>query len=99
MYISLSPPSSVSSSGSKEESPLFPAEEGVGSDLAHDPDAQRGLQPPPAGAASSHVRCQFLCTTYPCLICSIYLCLCALVKGKTEMGPRWNGETHDWSNS
>lgn len=43
MYISLSPTSSVFSSGSKEESPLFPAAESVGSDLAHDPDAERGL--------------------------------------------------------
>lgn len=42
MYVSL-PPCSVSSSGSKEESPLFPAAESVGSDLAHNPDAERGL--------------------------------------------------------
>lgn len=44
-YVSLPSPLSlsVSSSGSKEESPLFPVAESVGSDLAHDPDAERGL--------------------------------------------------------
>lgn len=39
----VSPPPSVSSSGSKEEPPLFPVEESVGPDLAHDPDAEGGL--------------------------------------------------------
>lgn len=42
-YVSLFPTSSVFSSGSKEESPLFPVAESVGSDLAHNPDAERGL--------------------------------------------------------